>query len=134
MVAHELFGFWYTDALEESHYVNYTNKILVPTYKVNNKSEFTEWTDADLVLHRDHLRYRAEGSFTLIFIDQQEYVDFLDHYRDALADGYIQAKIYLNNTHRNKTTEVFLDFELANEMPFMGVKDVEGIEVTLKER
>lgn len=111
-----------------------TNFITVPSYKVNNKPLYTEWTDGDLVLHRDIQRYYLEGSFTLLFTNSDDYISFLNYYKEALTDGHIQAYVYSNNDHETKLTHVFMDFELADEMPFMGIKDIDGIEVTIKER
>ena len=114
--------------------VDYTNNIVVPTYKVDSKSEFNEWMDGDLILHHCEKRKRLEGSFTLLFNDPDSYQDFLELYNDALVDGYINAYVYANNLRQLKLTQVFLEFELADEMPFMGIKEIDGIEITLKER
>ena len=129
----QLFGFYYVEG-GVTQYIDYTNHILVPSYKVNRKAEYAEWTDANVALHRDILGERAEGSFTLIFVDPYDYREFIAYYEDALKDGYIDAKIYLNNKLAQVRTDIFMEFEPANEMPFMGRKDVEGIEVNIKER
>ena len=111
-----------------------TNYIVVPTYKVNDKTEYTEWTDGDLIIHHDELRKRLEGTFTLLFNNIDEYQNFLSIYNNRLQDGYISAYVYDNMTRTTRLANVYLDFELANEMPFMGIKEIDGIEITLKER
>ena len=116
--------------------IDLTNYIVVPTYKVNNKPHFTEWTDGDLVLHRDVQRYYLEGSFTLLFTDIEDYQNFLTRYKQALnatGEGNVYSYVYSNNDHELNFTKVFMDFELANEMPFMGIKEIDGIEVNIRE-
>ena len=111
-----------------------TNHIAVPSYEVNNKPKYNEWNDADLIGHRVILRYYLDGSFTLLFTDPDEYQEFLEFYKDALVDGYVNAYVYSNNDRELKLTQVFMDFELADEMPFMGIKEIDGIEVKIRER
>ena len=113
-----------------------TEHIVVPSYKVNNKPMYVEWSDGDHIMHRDVQRYFLEGTFTLFFNDTTEYTSFLDFYNGAVVDGYVQAYVYGNNNHTLKLTNVFMDFhdDLADEMPFMGVKEIDGIEVTIRER
>lgn len=113
-----------------------TEHIVVPSYKVNKKPQFVEWNDGDHIMHRDIQRYYLEGTFTLFFNDQTDYISFLDFYNGAVTDGYINAYVYSNNDHTVHLTQVYMDFyeELAEEMPFMGVKEIDGIEVTIRER
>jgi hypothetical protein len=118
----------------DNRLVDYTNNIVVPTYKVDYKSEFNEWMDGDLIIHHCEMRKRLEGSFTLLFTTPESYQDFLKYYNEALIDGYVNAFVYANNIRELIFTQVFLEFELADEMPFMGVKEIDGIEITLKER
>jgi hypothetical protein len=123
--------------VNNGEFLDLTEKITVPSYKVNTRTQFTEWTDGDLILHRDIQRQYLEGSFTLLFIDKDDYISFLDFYNEALTDGgYIQAYVYSNNKHEVVLTNIFMDFdeELANEMPFMGIKEIDGIEVKIREK
>ena len=111
-----------------------TEHIIVPSYKVNNKPQYVEWSDGDHIMHRDVQRHYLEGTFTLFFNDKDDYTDFLDFYNGAKVDDYINAYVYGNNDHTVHLTQVYMDFELADEMPFMGVKEIDGIEVTIRER
>lgn len=119
--------------VDGNNIVDYTNYITVPSYKVNNKPFYTEWTDGDLNIHRDIQRYYLEGSFTLYFTDPEEYQAFLSRYKRVMVDGHIPAYVYSNNDHELKLANIFMDFELENEMPFMGAKEIEGFEVTIRE-
>lgn len=117
-----------------------TNFIVVPTYKVNNKSVYEEWTDGNLITHRDEMRKRVEGSFTLMFTNISDLENFLDFYNDVMNSssridcGSIHAYVYMNNEHNYALKEIYMEFELTDDMPFYGVKELDGIEVTIKER
>ena len=122
--------------VKNSSMLDLTEHITVPSYKVNKKPQFVEWTDGDHIMHRDIQRYFLEGSFTLFFNDKDDYTSFIDFYNEALTDGYINAYVYSNTDHLVHLTQVYMDFydELADEMPFMGVKEIDGIEVKIRER
>ena len=122
--------------VHDNEMLDITEHIVVPSYKVNRKPQFVEWTDGDHIMHRDIQRYYLEGSFTLFFNDKDDYTSFLDFFNGALVDGYINAYVYSNTDHQVHLTKVYMDFfdELADEMPFMGIKEIDGIEVNIRER
>ena len=113
-----------------------TEHIVVPSYKVINKPQYVEWYDGDHFMHRDVQRYVLQGTFTLFFNNRDEYLSFLSFYNAAKVDDAIQAYVYGNNDDTVKLTRVFMDLpdDMANEMPFMGIKEIDGIEVTIKEK
>lgn len=114
-----------------------TQYITVPSYKINKRPVFTDWQDGDLKNRQVVHRYCAEGSFTLLFNNIEDYQEFLEFYIDARnddnGDGCVQVWMYINNTNEVANTFVHMDFEPSDTMPFMGTKEIDGIEVTIKE-
>lgn len=112
-----------------------TNRILVPTYKVSRQPKYESWEDSNWVDRRDIVRRVAKGTFTLKFDTISEYENFVDAVeQNTKNDGSVNVKLYLNKTHEMVTTDVYIDFEPVNDLPFYGVRDHDGIEVTIQER
>ena len=114
--------------------VDVTTHITVPSYKVLEYTIGEKWTDANEVDHKDVIRKRAKGSFTVLFNDITEYTNFLSLIEDNTTTGdYIIATVYLNNKNTTKTGNFFIEMEPQNEMPFMGCREVEGFDVNIEE-
>ena len=115
---------------------DYTNHIKVPTYKVNKVDVTDDWEDSNHVTHKERLRKRISGSFTMLFDDATEidaFSDIIEAMRDLSDDGTITATLYLNNYHTTEETNVFIKYTLKNEKPIYGIEQVEGFEVTVEE-
>lgn len=114
-----------------------TNFIVVPSYTVNDKPMYSEWTDANLRSHREIHRYKAAGSFTLLFTNVDDLTNFLDFYNNNVNDdesgGSILATLYINNTNTKRNARVFIDFDITEQIPILGTGESEGIEVTVEE-
>ena len=114
---------------------DYTNRITVPSYNVNDKPIYTSWTDSNWLEHRDIHRWRAEGRFTLKFFSQSEFTSFMsDVETNRQTDGTVVVTLYLNNKNTTASRNVFLDFEADNTLPYIGLKEYDGFEVTVTER
>lgn len=115
--------------------VDYTTHITYPSYQVNKMDIYEEWTDANYTEHRELVRTQTSGSLTLMFNDQTEYLNFLSALQTLKgADGAVLASFYSNKTNELITNWFYIDFEPANELPYMGERSVEGIQLTIKER
>lgn len=115
--------------------VDYTNRIVVPSYKISSFSTYTEWVDGNFTTHRDNHVDKLKGTFTLKFQTQNEYFAFLNTYNRALnKDGTVRTELYSNKHNITREAYVFLDFDPENTLPYMGYKDYEGFEVTIQER
>ena len=114
---------------------DFTTFITAPSYKVNSLDVYEEWTDANKITHRDVVRTRVSGGFTLKFETKQEYDSFFTIYNTNKAPGgYITATLFINNLGTSLTKNVFLEMEPANTIPFFGAKSYDGFEVTVRER
>lgn len=113
---------------------DYTRFIKMPTYTVNDVDQYNEWTDANGGYHRDVYRSSAQGTFTLLFEDTRDFENFMtDINNGRLTDGTIMLLIYLNNKMAQKKSYFYVDMTPANELPYMGSKVHDGMEVTIKE-
>lgn len=136
-MGNKLFEIIYLGLLEEET-LNLTSRITVPSYEVNNLPVYEEWKDGNRIERRDIIRYQISGSFTLMFFNKNQYLDFISTYNmakdDERFDGTVEAKVYINNEDRVVRTRVYMDFEISNQLPIIGMEDADGIEVTIKER
>lgn len=116
-----------------------TEHIVVPTYKVNEQPEYEEWKDANYTLHREIVRTKVQGSFTVQFSSPNEYEDFLRILdNNTLTDGSTHASVYVHNkAHDNqgmvKDCYVFVDFDPPDSYPIMGSED-SSFEISISER
>lgn len=116
--------------------IDYTNRIVVPSYKVSDMPVSTEWTDSNWTTHRITHARKASGTFTLKFQSPEEFQNFMTIVNSLTRkDGTIRCSLYMNNLNGVKEDIfVYLDFDAANTMPYMGTKDYDGFDVTVKER
>lgn len=112
-----------------------TNYITVPSYIANNKPICTEWTDGNLRKRKIVHRYKVSGSFTLLFNDVESYDTFKRFYLNLTKyNQYVTASLWIENESQIKeNVNLYMDFELRDDMPLMGVKEIDGIEVTIEE-
>ena len=112
-----------------------TEHITVPSYQVNLLDGYEEWTDNNKVTHRDIVSQKAQGSFSLKFETLEEYLNFIATMKESKKqNGSYDCTVYCNNTLEAYNIEMFVDFEPANVMPYIGSKDYDAIEVTVTQR
>lgn len=130
--------------------VDYTRFITVPSYKVTSKPVTKEYEDINMVSHKQYVRNKVEGSFTLKFFDDKSYDEnynsytaaenfqaFFDAYNSLRSsNGLIEIEVYVNNLNTTKTIKAYLDMEPSNTLPYMNAsgKDYDGFDVTITER
>lgn len=125
--------------------IDFTTNITVPNFKVNRKPVTEEYTDLNYVVHRETVRQRIEGTFTLKFYSMEDetvngvvlhgYKTFVDCFNNSLnGEGAVKATVYANNMLKAYEGEFYLDFQAQNTIPFFGSKSYNGFDVTIKER
>lgn len=117
--------------------VDYTKNILMPSYKVQRQPVTKEWEDATYKKHKDLLRWRLEGSFTLYFDDVSEFQSFmtnLNNLRLISLDNYIPATLYDNDKMEQVTSYFDIKITLSNNLPYYGTKKHDGYEVEIEEK
>lgn len=112
-----------------------TNYIVAPSYQVNLADGYEEWTDNNKVTHRDIVARKAKGSFDIRFQTIEEYQTFMIVMKDyKKQNGSYDCTVYCNNLLSAYTTEMYIDFDAADVMPFIGAKDYDPINITVEER
>ena len=112
-----------------------TNFIVVPSYQVNLLDGYEEWTDNNKVTHRDIVSQKAKGSFQLKFETLEQFQTFMIVMKDyKKKNGAYDCTVFCNNRLSTYNTEMFIDFEAANVMPYIGAKDYDPIDVTVEQR
>lgn len=85
-----------------------SKNILTDSYAVNAEDECNEWTDSNKVLHRDVVRQRIMGSFTVKFLTEEAYAAFIKLLLDSRTlDHKIPVEIYVVNENRMQNTEIY---------------------------
>ena len=89
-----------------------TQYVLSESYKINQKDEYNEWTDANRVNHRDIIRTRVEGAFELQFKigDEIPYNNFVALIKDNTVSGVLPITVFVNNVNETKEINVFYEY------------------------
>ncbi|MDT3387060.1 MAG: hypothetical protein LIR46_04760, partial [Bacteroidota bacterium] len=96
---------------------------------------YEEWVDCNKVTHRDTHSRKAQGSFNLRFPTLEEYQTFMVVMKDyKKQNGSYDCSVFCNNYLTTINVEMFIDFEPANVMPYIGAKDYDSIDVTVQQR
>lgn len=112
-----------------------TNLIVVPSYKVNLQDGYEEWIDNNKITHRDIVSKKAMGTFSIKFETIDQYQAFMLYMaNNKKQNGSYDCSVYLNNMLTSINTEMYIDFEAPDIMPFIGIKDCEAIEITVEQR
>lgn len=115
--------------------VDYTNHILVPSYKVQKEPVTKTWEDATYKIHADVVRWRMQGSFTIYFDSNEELNDFLTNLRNCRGlDNYTDATLFDNESREQVVSRYKFKISLVNNVPYFGVKKHDGYEVQVEEQ
>lgn len=114
--------------------VDFTKCIRMGTYKVNSKDVYNEWVDGNYKTHRDIVRSKVKGTFSLYFTDASKEEEFFDILNSITGTGgQTPVSVYVNNHHEVRDVEVFIDIDPSNEKPYMGLNKYGGFELSLEE-
>ena len=115
---------------------NVTPFIMAPTYKVDDSPLGDSWQDSNWLSHTEVVRYKAKGSCTVWFDDPNDFEAFSSFIEtNKGADEFIKATLYLNKKRAQKSNiDIMIQWEPVNDLPFYGVKQHDGYELTIEER
>ena len=112
-----------------------TGFIVVPSYIVNSHDIYEEYSDGNHKFRRKVIRTRISGKFSMKFSDQYNYNQVMAKFKSSKdSEGAVQATVYVNNTQEVKTSKFFIEYEAADILPFLGIKDTDALEVTIEEQ
>lgn len=114
---------------------DYSKFVIVGTYRVNSHDIYEEKTNANKQFLRRKIRNRINGAFTMLFTTPEEYSEFVSNWWNSQGNsGESRVGIWVNNMLTFKETTVYLSFEGVNDIPFLGIKKTDGLEVTIEEQ
>lgn len=91
---------------------DYSDKVLMDTYDMNQIDIFTSWEDANGITHRDVYRKKIRGQFDMKISKLSEYQEFLNdvqNYRNV--DNYVSCVLAVNNLDaENIQAECFIEY------------------------
>lgn len=114
---------------------DYTQFITVPSYKVNREKEEVEWVDVTKTKHKEIVRTRVVGDFSMWFDDIDDLYRFLDDIENNTTTGnFIHAFVYEQKRRELVESDFFINFTLINDKPFFKVKSHSPFTVSIEER
>lgn len=114
---------------------DYTSHIVVPSYKVQSEPVTKTWEDTLYKNHKDLLRWRVKGSFTIYFDDITEFHEFLDELENLRGnDNYTEATFYDNRRHAQHESRYEIKITISNNLPYYGIKSHDGYDVQIEEQ
>lgn len=115
---------------------DYSDKVLMDTYQVNQIDVFTEWEDANGRKHRDVYRQRIQGSFEMQISKLSEYQAFItDVAANRTNGGYVPCYVCVNNRNQeNVLADLFIDYEVIKTMQSNYTKGYLSFGVQVEER
>lgn len=114
---------------------DYTRFITVPSYKVNREKEEVEWVDVTKTKHKEIVRTRVKGDFSMLFETIEDLYSFLDDVENNTTTGnYIHAFVYEQKRRELVESDYYIDFTLQNDKPYYGIKSRSAFTVNIEER
>lgn len=115
---------------------DYSAKVVMDTYDVNQIDVFTQWEDANGMTHRDVYRKRVQGTFDMLISNISEYQAFItDVQNNRRNGGFVQCKIAVNNLNQeNMQKDLFIDYAPIRTRNSNYTKGYMTFTVTIEER
>ena len=89
-----------------------TKHIIAESYDVNEEDVYNEWTDANKVKHRDTIRQKIVGTFTLKFNTDKEYAYFVNLIKTSrTAARLLPMTVYVVNADENREVKMIYSFK-----------------------
>ena len=112
-----------------------TEYITVPSYKVNLRDVYEEWTDNNKTTHQDVVAKKVQGSFSVHFETLEEYLTFIATMKELKKQNRAyDCSVYCNDMLEAYNIEMFIDYDPPNVMPYIGIKDYDAIEIEVSQR
>lgn len=114
--------------------IDYTNNIINGSFDVSKEDVAITWTDANLVEHQDITRTRIEGTMTMLFRSEQQYLDFIAEVeRNKNREGYVLCSVKPNNGE-HKTNYFKLTMRPVVEQKSSMMLQYQEFELGIRER
>ena len=115
---------------------DYSAKVVMDTYDVNQIDVFTQWEDANGMTHRNVYRKRVQGTFDMLISNIGEYQAFITDVQNHRQNGgFVRCKIAVNNLNQeNVQKDLFIDYAPIRTRNSNYTKGYMTFTVTIEER
>lgn len=104
-------------------------------YAVDNETVTVPWTDINGTEHRDFVRTRLSGRFTLGYSDASAFAAAIAAISAALAtNGYASCSVYANNDGVTHAADCYLTLRGGAKYDFDNSRQWQTVDVELLER
>lgn len=104
-------------------------------YAVDNETVTVPWTDITATEHRDFVRTRLTGRFTLGYSDATAFAAAITAISSAVAtNGYASCQVYANNDGTTHTIDCYLTLRGGAKYDFINDRQWLTLDVELIER
>jgi len=116
--------------------IDYSDKVLMDTYDVNQIDVYKAWEDANVTIHRSSYRKKVEGTFEMLISNISEYQAFLsDIQSNKKSTGAVPCKLAVNNLNQdNYASDFYVDYTMIRTMNSNYTKGYLSFTVTIEER
>ena len=115
---------------------DYSANVVANNYNINLEDVVQEWTDGGQVLHRDVVRQRIQGTFTMFFKEAEDLAEFLDRLKAVKTlRGTYPIKIKVNNDSITEMQSInaFVDLKPTRHRDLKWRDAYDPFEVTIQE-
>ena len=112
-----------------------TDAVDIQNFDVNEEQVYTSWTDINGTEHRDFVRTRLSGRFTLGYSDAAAFASAISAISSAVAtNGYASCSVYANNDGTTHTADCYLTLRGGAKYDFSNDRQWQTVDVELLER
>lgn len=112
--------------------VDYSNN-LVTEYDINNKKEYSDWTDSNGNKHIELKRQSIQGTLKFKFTESQ-YKKFLQDISNVKTDNFYTITVFCLNTQETKDIQAYIEFFPTIKKDVRSGKIYNIIEVTVEQK
>ena len=115
---------------------DYSSKVMMDTFNVNQIDIYTQWEDANGRTHRDVYRKKIQGEFDMMISNLTEYQAFIsDCQHHTTNGGFIPCKVAVNNLNEeNVLADLFASYTPIRTRNSNYTKGYMSFTVTIEER
>lgn len=115
---------------------DYSNRVPMDTFLVNQIPVYTQWEDANGKIHRDIYRKKIQGTFDMEISRLADYQSFISDVQSHTQNGgFVPCKIAVNNINaENVDADLFIDYSPLRTRNNNFTKAYATFTVTIEER
>ena len=116
--------------------IDYSDKVVMDTYDVNQMDIYTAWEDANGTMHRSVYRQKIQGQFDMQISKLSEYQQFIQDLNAAkLSSGAVELHLAVNNINQeNRQGYFYVDYAPIRTRNSNYTKGYLTFTVTIEER